>query len=147
MADAEKALEDFDVFAVEDVCDIGDGEPLFAHFTWEDWMMLTLRVELHLLVHAYKHDMNDPERTSFHETHLTFYYNNYYKRAMNVKTFGVSTVTELFALVKDTIELLPKNSVLDPQLCDDTPMDNFVKLMEDHRRERQRRLDMGDDTA
>merc|ERR1719444_19235 len=39
------------------------------------------------------------------------------------------------------------NSILDPQLSDDTPMENFIRLTEDHRRERLRRIDAGDETA
>ncbi|CAK0828183.1 unnamed protein product, partial [Prorocentrum cordatum] len=114
----------------EDVCDIGDGEPLFANFTWEDWMMLNLRVELHMLVHGYRHDMNDPERTSFTESHLAFYYNRYFKKALVLKNYGVESNMDLLALVKDTMEVYPKNSVLDPQLSDDTPLENFLKLTE-----------------
>mmetsp|Transcript_80078 Transcript_80078/g.259411 ORF Transcript_80078/g.259411 Transcript_80078/m.259411 type:complete len:319 (+) Transcript_80078:3-959(+) len=136
-----------DVFNVQNISDIGTGEPLFANFTWEDWMLLSLRFELHLLVHAYKHDVNDPERTSFHETHLTYYYGKYFKKQFNLKYYGVETELELLEIIKDTIEVAPKNSVLDPQLADDTPMENFVKLTEDHRRERQRRIDAGDETA
>jgi len=30
-------VEDIDVLKVEDVCDLGNGEPLFANFTYEDW--------------------------------------------------------------------------------------------------------------
>ena len=50
-------------------------------------------------------------------------------------------------MVRDTIEILPNNSVLDPQLSDDTPLDNFVRLTEDYRRERLRKLDAGDQSA
>merc|ERR1740121_3143546 len=53
--------EDLDVFAVDDVTDIGNGEPLFANFVYEDWTLLSLRFELHLLAHAFKHDLADPE--------------------------------------------------------------------------------------
>ena len=54
---------------------IGNGEPLFADFNWEDWALLTLRYELHLLSHAFKKDVDDPERPGFSDTHLSFYYN------------------------------------------------------------------------
>merc|ERR1712151_939674 len=45
------------------------------------------------------------------------------------------------------MEVVPKTGVLDPQLSDDTPIANFVKLTEDHRRERQRLMDAGDETV
>jgi len=37
-------------------------------------------------------------------------------------------------VIRDTIEVVPKNSILDPQLSDDTPLENFIRLTEDHRR-------------
>merc|ERR550532_1682599 len=87
------------------------------------------------------------ERTSFHESHLPFYYNKYYKKPFTVKNFGVSKFADLVDMIKDTIEISTKNCCLEAQLSDDTPMDNFVKLTEDHRRDRLRRLDAGDETA
>ena len=50
-------------------------------------------------------------------------------------------------MVRDTIDVLPNNSVLDAQLSDDTPFENFVRLTEDYRRDRLRKLDAGDQTA
>mmetsp|Transcript_48803 Transcript_48803/g.111156 ORF Transcript_48803/g.111156 Transcript_48803/m.111156 type:complete len:891 (-) Transcript_48803:33-2705(-) len=139
--------EDLDVFGVEDVMDIGNGEPLLANFVYEDWQLLSLRFELHLLVHAFKHDLDDPERPTFHESHLSFYYSKYYKKSFNLKYYGVAKLAELIEMMKDTMEINSKTSTLESQLSDDTPMDNFVKLTEDHRRDRQRRLDAGDETA
>merc|ERR1719401_2842494 len=72
-------VEDLNVFDVKDVCDCGNGEPLFANFAWEDWMAVALRYELHLLAHSFKEDIDDEQRPSFHETHLIFYYNKYFK--------------------------------------------------------------------
>jgi len=138
--------EDLDVFSVEDVTDVGSGEPLFAKYAYEDWALLSLRVELHLLVHAFRHDLADPERACFHENHLAFYYNKYYKMPFKVTNFGVDKLEDLVDMVKDTAEISGKGFV-EAQLSDDTPMDNFVKLTEDHRRDRLRRLDAGDETA
>ena len=56
------SCDDVDPWKLEDLTDIGTGEPLFSKFTWEDWMLLELRFQLHALVHGYKHVMNDPER-------------------------------------------------------------------------------------
>merc|ERR1711990_1263540 len=75
--------EDVDVFAVEDVMDLGSGEPLFSKFGPEDWALLSLRAELHFLVHAFKKDVDDPDRPSFHESHLSFYYTKYFKKQWN----------------------------------------------------------------
>eukprot|EP00913_Durusdinium_trenchii_P029511 g27663.t1 len=54
-------LEQLDVFGVEDVTDVG-GEPLFAAFTFEDWTLMSLRYELHLMAHAFSKDSTDPDR-------------------------------------------------------------------------------------
>jgi len=138
--------DSLDPFAVEDVTDIGNGDPLFAEFAFEDWMLLSLRFELHLLCHAFRHDLDDPDRPSFKETHFAFYYQKYYKRPFNFKNFGVETTEELVNLVKDTVELTPSSS-LEPQLSNDTPLDNFIRLTEDARRDRQLRIDSGDELA
>lgn len=138
---------DVDVFAMEDVTNIGNGRPLFANFEYQDWALLSLRFELHLLVHAFRHDVNDPERLTFHENHVAFYYDRYYRRPFVTQHFACKDFSELLALIEDTIELNPKNSTLESLLSDDTPIDNFIRLTEDHRRERLRRLDEGDKTA
>ncbi|CAE8642448.1 unnamed protein product, partial [Polarella glacialis] len=70
----EVEAQDVDLFSVEDVCDDGSGKPLFAHFGHEDWVLLSLRAELNLLVHAFKRDCQDPERTGIHPDHLPFYW-------------------------------------------------------------------------
>jgi hypothetical protein len=139
--------EDLDVWTVQDVCDVGNGEPLFANFGHEDWTLLSLRFELHLLVHAFRHDMDDPERASFHEQHLMFYHNKYYRKECNPKWYGCSSATALLQMLKDTIEMNSKSSILENMLSDDTPLENFIRLTEDERRERQRRIDAGDEDA
>merc|ERR1712086_995333 len=131
---------------VKDVMDIGSGEPLFFNFAYEDWTLLSVRFELHLLSHASKKDVDDPERPNFVENHLAFYYNKYFKKAFNVKMFGVNDNAGLVDFIKDTVKIDAK-SMLEAALADDTPLDNFVKQTEDHRRERQRRMDAGDETA
>merc|ERR1719499_986818 len=50
-------------------------------------------------------------------------------------------------LVKDTVEIATDTSFLKCVLEEETPSSTFVKLTEDHRRERQRRMDAGDETA
>jgi len=143
----EVNAEDIDIWAdVKDIMDIGSGEPLFFNFTYEDWTLLSVRFELHLLAHAFKKDVNDPERPSFVETHLAFYYNKYYKKAFNVKMFGVDNNAGLIDFIKDTMKIDGK-SMLEAMLQDDTPLESFVKQTEEHRRERQRRMDAGDETA
>jgi len=140
--------DNLDIFSVEDVCDVGNGEPLFVHFNFEDWALLQLRYELYLLQAAFKKDVDDPERLGIHETHFAFYYNKYFRKQLNPKYYGFATNMELTELVKDTVYISPQTQVLMSQLADDTnTVDIFVKLTEENRRERQRRIDAGDETA
>jgi len=139
-------VDTLDPFEVEDIADVGNGQPLFSNFTFEDWMLLGLRFELHLLCHAFRLDLDDPERTSFMENHLAFYYNKYFKRQFNIKNFGVETSAELVELVKDSVTIADTGAFV-TQISDDTPLDNFMRLTEDYRRERQLRIESGDEAA
>merc|ERR1719221_2056936 len=148
--EAEKDGEDddLDVFGVENILDTGKGRPLFESFTWEDWALLSLRYELYLLVHAFRKDVDDPERPGIHEDHLSFYYQKYYHKQLNPKHYGKESNAEVVDLVKDTVVIDKAPPVLKSELSDDTDaVDIFVKLTEDNRRERQRRIDAGDETA
>jgi len=138
--------EELDVFGVEDVCDIGKGEPLFANFTFEDWALLSLRYELHLLAHAFRRDVDDPERLGIHVDHLLFYYNKYFRKPLHTKSYGVETYEALVDFVQDTVVVNPKNSVLEAQLSDELDtFDLFLKLTEEARRERSLRIDSGEE--
>jgi len=140
--------QDLDVFGVEDVCDIGGGEPLFANFAFEDWALLSLRFELHLLVHAFRHDCDDPERVGIHPEHILFYYSKYFKKPLIPKNYGVESIEELVQLAKDAIIISKRLKVMDSQLSNDLESNEiFVKLTEEARRDRQRRIDAGDESA
>merc|ERR1712217_357221 len=121
--------------------------PLFKDFTQDDWSMMTLRFELHLLAHAFRKDVNDADRSGIHLDHLDFYYKKYYKKGLTAKSFGVSTLKEVTDLVNNVVFVSDKN-VLESQLVED--MENyqiFVMLTEQERRDRNVRLDLGDETA
>eukprot|EP00927_Polykrikos_kofoidii_P038867 TRINITY_DN3330_c0_g1_i1.p1 TRINITY_DN3330_c0_g1~~TRINITY_DN3330_c0_g1_i1.p1 ORF type:complete len:971 (-),score=224.21 TRINITY_DN3330_c0_g1_i1:136-3048(-) len=144
---SKQDIGETDIFAVDDVRDVG-GRPLFAEFSYEDWSLLTIRVELHLLLHAFKRDVTDPERLGIHEQHLAFYYNKYFRKSFNVTFYTVSTNPEFISMIKDTVTMTDDTKILVPQLKDDLDkFDIFVKLTEDGRRDRQRRIDAGDDNA
>merc|ERR1712176_557070 len=109
--------------------------------------LLSLRFEVHLLVHAVKRDSTDPERRGIQLEHLAFYYNKYYKKMLNPKTYGVANITEVIELIKDTVIIVM--NVVESQIREDncSANDIFVRLTEESRRSRQRRIDMGDTTA
>eukprot|EP00930_Biecheleria_cincta_P069924 TRINITY_DN575_c0_g1_i1.p1 TRINITY_DN575_c0_g1~~TRINITY_DN575_c0_g1_i1.p1 ORF type:complete len:897 (-),score=279.03 TRINITY_DN575_c0_g1_i1:219-2840(-) len=139
-------MEELDVLGVEDVMDVGNGEPLFANFAYEDWTMLSLRYELHLLLHSFKKDLNDPDRTSFGEKHFAYYYNKYFKKNWNLQIFNVKKLEDILECAKDSVTLA-SGGFLKAEQAEDTAIETFVKLTEEHRRERERRVDAGDETA
>mmetsp|Transcript_49219 Transcript_49219/g.138973 ORF Transcript_49219/g.138973 Transcript_49219/m.138973 type:complete len:854 (-) Transcript_49219:210-2771(-) len=146
-APMEIDMDELDVFSVEDVTDVGNGEPLFANFKYEDWMLLAARFELHLLLHAFKKDLNDADRPSFVEAHLAFYYQKYFKKPFTLKTFGVDSVAGLARLTSDTFRVDEKSGFVEASLADDKTIAHFCQLTENHRRERARRFDAGDESA
>jgi len=139
--------EDIEVDTVEDICDLGNCEPLFAHFAYEDWTLLSTRFELTLLLHSFKKDLDDADRPSFSPDHLAFYYARYFKKSFNLKNFNCEKFADLAELIKENVSVGEKNSFIQVLQAEDTPVENFVKLTEEHRRERQRRIDAGDETA
>lgn len=140
-------VEELDVFTVEDIMDLGNCEPLFANFAYEDWTLLSTRYEIHLLLHSFKKDLNDADRPSFGEKHLAFYYNKYYRKQFSLKMFNFEKMEELVEHIKDTVTIAEGNGFLLTALEENKPLEWFVKLAEEQRRDRQRRLDAGDETA
>lgn len=143
----EITCQALDVFGVEDILDLGgSGEPLFSSFAFEDWALLSLRFELHLLVHAFKRDCDDTERTGFPPEHLQFYYNRYYKKGLNPRNFGAEKVEELIQMIGDTVVICAR--VIESQLSPELESNGvFVMLTEECRRNRQERVDAGDEGA
>jgi len=141
-----------DIFTVEDVTDVGNGEPLFKEFSFEDWVLVQLRCELYLLVKAFLKDVDDVERTGVALKHLEFYYNKYFGRNLVSKAFGYESLSELLAPLKDTVVIKSGSDgedrdTVELALEDVETLDAFVKFSEGQRRERQRRIDAGDETA
>ncbi|CAE8731434.1 unnamed protein product, partial [Polarella glacialis] len=101
---------------------------------------------LYLLQDAFQKDVNDPDRAGIPENHLSFYYYKYFKKQLNPKLFNLSTNLELIALVKDTVAIAADTQVLTAPAELDS-LGTFVKQTEENRRERQRRIDAGDETA
>jgi len=140
--------EELDIFAVENVCDVGNGDPLFVDFAFEDWALMTLCYELFLLVQAFMHDADDEDRKGIHETNLSYYYNKYYHKTLTAKHYGKETNQAVLDMIKDSVAIDKDSSILGSNLEPDVEaVDIFVKLTEEGRRERTRRLDAGDETA
>ena len=190
-APVEVNFDDLDVFAVEDVMDLGNTMPLFAQFLYEDWALLNLRAELHLLLHNFKKDLDDADRPSFVEAHLGYYYQKYFKKSWNFNQYGLAKFADLLDILKDAISVDSTSNFLQAPLvglrlelsrgnsdrgcairgchardlpevyrgtrklqqCDGVPSclpsacSAYSRSSQDHRRERERRVDAGDETA
>jgi len=139
-----------DPATVENVLDVGTGEPLFSKFSYTDWALISLRYELHLLVRAFQKDVHDPERLGMHESHLAFYYNRYFRKPLNLQAYGASTVRGLVELFEDTLALDSPLPLLVSKLTEEETtkrFDMFLKLAERDRRDRLCRIATGDASA
>merc|ERR1712083_639808 len=111
--DEDEDIEmEVDIFAVENLDDMKDGEPLYAKFAHEDWALLQLRMELYFLQLAFRKDVNDDDRPGVHDQHLGFYYTKYFRKTLTIKHFNVATNKELCDLVKDTVTIDEEKKVL-----------------------------------
>eukprot|EP00746_Dinoflagellata_sp_MGD_P166365 gnl/MRDRNA2_/MRDRNA2_96194_c0_seq1.p1 gnl/MRDRNA2_/MRDRNA2_96194_c0~~gnl/MRDRNA2_/MRDRNA2_96194_c0_seq1.p1 ORF type:complete len:816 (+),score=233.30 gnl/MRDRNA2_/MRDRNA2_96194_c0_seq1:84-2531(+) len=125
----------------------GSGEPLYSKFEMEDWALLNLRFEVHLLIHAFTHDVNDEDRPGIHVEYFDFYYQKYYKRGFTLSYFGCKEFQEMLDLIKGTASIDEEKKVLNSELSGEDGMEELVKATEEARRERARRIDAGDETA
>eukprot|EP00928_Gymnodinium_smaydae_P057975 TRINITY_DN411_c0_g1_i1.p1 TRINITY_DN411_c0_g1~~TRINITY_DN411_c0_g1_i1.p1 ORF type:complete len:904 (+),score=304.94 TRINITY_DN411_c0_g1_i1:67-2712(+) len=143
----EVDFDGVDIFAIEDITNIGGGVPLFRDFLAEDWSMLNLRFELYLLCHSIRIDANDPDRTGIYIDHLSFYYQKYFGKALSPKDFGAETCEELIELVSDTLYLTSQKvlQTLIPEEMEKYGI--FVRLTEEARRHRALLIDSGAETA
>jgi hypothetical protein len=145
---AEDAIgeEEPEIWSCEDVCDTGDGTPLFRKFSKEDWAMLTLRYEIHLLIHAFAMAAGG-DRPGIHESTISHYYNKFFGKNFSPAFFGKKDLAGVVALIVDTVSIGDASGCLEFGHPDETPMDTFVKLTEEARRERKARIEAGDESA
>eukprot|EP00811_Abedinium_folium_P027199 NODE_4094_length_1938_cov_3.127002.p1 GENE.NODE_4094_length_1938_cov_3.127002~~NODE_4094_length_1938_cov_3.127002.p1 ORF type:complete len:454 (+),score=153.46 NODE_4094_length_1938_cov_3.127002:276-1637(+) len=143
----KEEVEIVDVMAVADVLDIGGGEPLCSRFEFEDWCLISLRAELHLLLHGFRRALDDADRPSFSEEHLPFYYQRFFKKPFEMQLYGNATsAAAVIAFARD-VAVVGAKGLLEAKLQDDRSLDVFMRLAEDNRRDRCRRMEAGDETA
>eukprot|EP00916_Digyalum_oweni_P026950 GHVL01044239.1.p1 GENE.GHVL01044239.1~~GHVL01044239.1.p1 ORF type:complete len:871 (+),score=156.93 GHVL01044239.1:105-2717(+) len=118
-------------------CADGTETPLFKSFDPEDWALMNLKFELHLLIHSFSHDVGDPERIGIHENLLPHYYREYFNKSFCYNEFGCSSLEEVLALASDTITVQPDNQILVSKFEADDPCEKFVQVTEATRRERE----------
>lgn len=119
--------------------------PCFQKFSAEDWALLNLRVELHLLIHGFAHDVADAERRHIATENLAFYYKKYLNREFSPKYFGCNSVEEIIELLKDTVVLheMCKCNVLVAAQPRDIGFDQLILKTEEARKNRKRSVDAG----
>merc|ERR1712048_1028282 len=82
------------------------------------------------------------------EQHMAFYFQKYFKKPINPKMFGKDSVKDLITgFVKETVTIEGEPAMFSSNLTEEAQPEMFVKLTEEKRRERQRRIDAGDETA
>lgn len=141
-----------DLAGVTDMHNADDhGTPLYANFTYEDWLLLSWRYELHLLVHSFAIDVDDADIPGIPENHLGHYFALYFGIKCEPEAkFAVANRAEVYKLLKEPIEILEHQNgqrILSSRLDKETPLDAFVKSIESYRRDRKRRLEAGDESA
>jgi len=116
----------------------------YKDFSKEDWLLAELQCRIHSVIHAFKEDVNDPERPSFALTNL-IHYCKLYAKPVNPAFYGVEKV-------EDFEDLIPGSWVIDDGMVlsaheKDVDFDVFFKLCKDEREGRAMRLEAGDEAA
>jgi len=146
--DEEQVLNDEEIWTTTDICDMGDGKPLFKDFEIEDWGLLQLRFELWSLQAGFRRDVDDPDRPGFPEAHLGFYLSKYHRKQIVPKNFGLGTIAEVLDLVQDLVTFEGGLfAPTDPESEDIMDFPQILRMTELQRRERGRRIDAGDESA
>jgi hypothetical protein len=125
---------------VKDVAAAGCGVPLFINFYFEDWALLNIRVELHLLIHAVNHNATDHDRHALPLDHLSLYYYKGFGKPFTISDYGLKEVRELVAILQDTV-WIDDNKLL---TCHGTStvFEHFIKLAVTWRCDRSTHFDV-----
>jgi len=125
----------------------GKKTPLYKAWGMDDWILLSMRVELHTLIRAFNEDVTskDPERKGITLKNLGHYYTLFFKKEWDPHAFGQTTAEKLIEYASDVVQV--SGGVLTLKSKEALPLAAFVKETEKCRRDRENRLAMGDDSA
>jgi hypothetical protein len=125
----------------------GKKTPLYKAWGMEDWILLTLRVELHIMLRAFKADVTDkdPERKGITTKTLPYYYEKFLGKAWDPYAFGQPTLEKILEYASDAVGV--SSGLLTLKSKEALPLEAFVKTTEKSRRDRESKLLMGDDSA
>jgi len=165
-ADEEAAGEEEEV-AEEDKDEALEFPQVMDEFSDEDWMLAQLRVEMHLMLHAFRKDVNDEERSAFPAIHFGHYYHVYTGKDFNVvlKMFNAGDLENLTKLVPEVCKhtkdimidqfalqshdgpLLKDYDLIVPALEEELDIQELIALTDVSRQIRSDRLDAGDERS
>jgi len=151
--DEGKASEDKPEEVVDPLHAGGEnGKPLYAAFLNEDWLLLSCRYQLHLLLHSFAEDSGakDIQLEGMPVDHVAQYFSTYFNpRKFSPKSLGCTGLEQVVELMDDSvkIETKGKQMFLVPLLDKDTEVIAFVKKVEECREDRVRRIEAGDESA
>jgi len=116
----------------------------YKDFSKEDWLLAELQCRIHAVIHAFKEDVNDPERPSFALSNLV-HYAKMYAKPVNPAFYGVESVEQFE-------ELIPGSWIIQDEMLvsaheKDVDFDVFFKLCKEEREARAMRLEAGDEAA
>jgi hypothetical protein len=117
--------------------------PHFNNFAFEDWALLSIRFELHLLMHALSEGNDAASIVNVND--VPKHYFRFFHEELKVSSFGLQCFRGLADLISDTVQVT--GDCLQPMLAADAQFDDFLLLAAAHRRDRLRRIDAGDETA
>ncbi len=141
------ALDRVDLAGITDVHNAdGKSTPIYRHFKYEDWVILSFRVELHLLVASFLHDIAAPDHMGIPSGHVEQLFTLYFKTNLDLGKLGAETLAKGLEILQAPMELLDGKE-LRSELPMETALEEFVKGTEEYRRARIRRVEAGDESA
>jgi hypothetical protein len=128
-------------------------ESTYKNFQYEDWTLCSMRVELHMLVHAMARREEtagadaDSDKVTLQQ--LPILYRRYFRKQFNTHFFGVESARAVVELVSDAITLSGDDdtAVLEAVLPDDADAAAFLQSTETRRTEREDAIANGDEGA
>jgi hypothetical protein len=123
----------------------GSEAPQFSCFTYEDWALLNIRIELYLLLLALQRGADDPGNTFISTQHLPIYNNKFFLKRFTID--GFKEFGQLEEIINNTVVIKGENVFIQPELDHCSDFGLFVQHTETHLRARRRRVDNGDESG
>ncbi|CAE8684725.1 unnamed protein product [Polarella glacialis] len=103
------------------------------------------------LVHSFASDVADPDRPGIPEDHVAHYFSVYFETKLEPRArLGVDGLDAVVKLLREPVvlsEVRADYRILKSELDKDTPIEAFVLGVEAFRRDRNRRIEAGDESA